>query len=184
MANKVEFGISDLYVGTYTDTNGTITLGSPYHQKGAVSLSLEEDSEETKFYADNITYWADSTGGTFSGDLEVAKFDDTFKTQFLGYVTLADGGIATLKNATKPATYVMFQIEGDTEKRRVILYNCRLSGLNREYSTIEETKEPATETLSVTVLGDDTTGASMASYAEGATGYATLFTNPPVPAAR
>ena len=44
-ANKVEFGISDLYVGTYTDNVGTITLGTPYHQAGAVSFSPEEQAE-------------------------------------------------------------------------------------------------------------------------------------------
>ena len=54
MANKVEFGISNLHVGTYTDNNGTVTLGTPYAQKGAVSFSPEEQSEATNFYADNI----------------------------------------------------------------------------------------------------------------------------------
>ena len=42
MANKVEFGISQLHVGTYTvDNQGVVTLGTPYHQKGAVSFSPE-----------------------------------------------------------------------------------------------------------------------------------------------
>ena len=55
MANKVEFGISQLHVGTYTvDNQGVVTLGTPYHQKGAVSFSPEEKSELTNFYADNI----------------------------------------------------------------------------------------------------------------------------------
>lgn len=39
MANKVEFGISELHVGTYTESGGTVTLGTPYAQKGAVSFS-------------------------------------------------------------------------------------------------------------------------------------------------
>ena len=59
MANKVEFGISNLHVGTYTDDGeGNVTLGTPYHQKGAVSFSPEEQSESTNFYADNIAYWS------------------------------------------------------------------------------------------------------------------------------
>ena len=82
MANKVEFGISNLYVGTYSiGTSGTVTMGTPYHQAGAVSFSPEEQSEANKFYADNVVYWSGYTGGTFEGDLEVAKFDDTFKTR-------------------------------------------------------------------------------------------------------
>lgn len=180
--NKVEFGLSDLYVGTYTvAADGTVTLGTPYHQPGAVSFSPEEQAEATNFYADNVLYWAGYSGGSFEGDLEVAKFDDAFKTQFLGYVDLADGGIANIKNATKPNVYIMFQVEGDSEERRVIMYNCQLGGITREYNTIEETKEPVTETIGVTCSGDNKTGISMVSYAKTATGYSTLFTAPPVP---
>lgn len=182
MANKVEFGISQLHVGTYTDNNGTVTLGTPYHQAGAVSFSPEENSEQNTFYADNIAYWSGYSGGSIEGDLEVAMFDDDFKTQFLGYVTLTNGGLANVKNATKPNVYIAFQVEGDAEARRVILYNCALGAINREYNTIEENKEPATETLGVTCTGDNTTGVTMAVLKPGDTGYATLFTAPTAPA--
>ena len=182
MANKVEFGISNLYVGTYTvATTGTVTMGTPYHQAGAVSFSPEEQGETNNFYADNIVYWAGYSGGTLEGDLEVAKFDDTFKTQYLGYISKSDGGLALSKNATRPSVYIAFQIEGDDKARRVIMYNCTLGGISREYSTIEDTKTPVTETIAVTVAGDNGTGISMVSYNEGATGYSTLFTNPPAP---
>lgn len=183
MANKVEFGISNLHVGTYTvAAGGTVTLGTPYHQAGAVSFSPEENSEQNTFHADNIAYWSGYSGGTIEGDLEVALFDDEFKTQFLGYVTLTNGGLARVKNATKPNVYIAFQVEGDAESRRVILYNCALGAINREYSTIEESKEPATETISVTCTGDNATGATMATFKPGDTEYATLFTAPTAPA--
>jgi phi13 family phage major tail protein len=182
MANKVEFGISELHVGTWTVAqDGTVTMGTPYHQPGAVSFSPEENSEQNTFYADNIAYWSGYSGGTIEGDLEVAMFDDAFKTQFLGYVALADGGLANVKNATKPNVYVAFQVEGDAESRRVILYNCTLGAITREYNTIEESKEPTTETLAVTCTGDNNTGATMAVYKTGDAGYATLFTSPAAP---
>jgi len=183
MANKVEFGISNLYVGTYTvGTTGTVTMGTPYHQAGAISFSPEEQSESNNFYADNVIYWSGYSGGTFEGDLEVAKFDDTFKTQFLGYIQKAsDGGLAVVKNATKPKVYIAFQVEGDEESRRIIMYNCSLGGITREYATEEESIEPATETIAVTVAGDNKTGISMVSYNQATSGYSTLFTNPPAP---
>lgn len=182
MANKVEFGISNLYVGTYTvATDGTVTMGSPYHQAGAVSFSPDENSDKTDFYADNVIYWSGYSGGTFEGDLEVAKFDDTFKKNFLGYIEKGDGGLAVVKNAVKPNVWIAFQVEGDSESRRCIMYNCSLGGITREYATIEESKEPATETIAVTVAGDNATGISMVSYNQTATGYSTLFTNPPAP---
>lgn len=180
--NKVEFGISNLHIGTYTvGTNGNVTLGTPYHQPGAVSLSLEMNSDLNTFYADNIAYWAGYSGGTKEGDLEVAKFDDQFKTQFLGYTVKTDGGLALVKGVTKPSVYIAFQIEGDSEKRRVILYNASLGDIQRDYETITDTKEPATETIAVTVAGDNATGVVEVSYPYGATGYNTVFTNPPVP---
>jgi len=182
MANKVEFGISNLHVGTYSvGTTGTVTMGTPYHQAGAVSFSPEEQSEANTFYADNVIYWSQYTGGTFEGDLEVAKFDDAFKTNFLGYLSKADGGIALVKNAVKPKTYIAFQVEGDEESRRIIMYNCSLGGITREYATQEENTEPTTETINVTVAGDNASGVSMVAYNKTATGYSTLFTNPPAP---
>ena len=182
MANKVEFGISNLYVGTYSvGTTGTVTMGTPYHQTGAISFSPEEQNEQTKFYADNVIYYSGYTGGSFEGDLEVAKFDDAFKTQFLGYITKSDGGLALVKNATRPSVYVAFQIEGDSESRRCIMYNCTLGGITREFSTVEESIAPATETIAVTVAGDNKTGISMVSYNQTATGYSTLFSSPPAP---
>lgn len=183
MANKVEFGISELHVCTYTvDDQGVVTLGTPYHQKGAVSFSPEENSEQNTFHADNIAYWSGYSGGSIEGDLEVAMFDDEFKTQFLGYRTLTNGGLANVKNATKPNVAIFFQVEGDNESRRVALYNCSLGAITREYNTIEENKEPATETLGVTCIGDNATGVTMAVLKPADTGYATLFTAPTAPA--
>lgn len=181
--NKVEFGISNLHVGTYTVApDNTVTMGTPYHQPGAVSFSPEEQSENNTFYADDIAYWSGYSGGTIEGDLEVALFDDAFKTQFLGYVTLTNGGIASVKNPTKPNVYIAFEVQGDAEKRRVILYNCSLGVIGREYSTIEESKEPATETLGVTCVGDNATGVTKAVLKPGDSGYSDLFTTPAAPA--
>lgn len=181
MANKVEFGISNLYVGTYTVSGSSVTLGTPYHQAGAVSFSPEEQSENNDFYADNIIYWSGYSGGSIEGDLEVAMFDDTFKTQFLGYRALTNGGLANVKNATKPNVYIAFQVEGDEDSRRVILYNCTLGAITREYGTIEESKEPATETLAVKCIGDNATGVTFATFKKTDAGYSTLFTSPTAP---
>lgn len=182
MASKVLFGISNLHVGTYTDVNGTVTLGTPYHQKGAVSFSPSTETNQNDFYADDIIYWSGYSGGKIEGDLTVAKFDDDFKTQFLGYVALTNGGLAAVKNPEKPNTYVAFEVQTDDKPIRVILYNCTLGAISREYSTITENKEPQTASLPVTCVGDNTTGVTMAVLEEGDTGYATLFTAPTAPA--
>lgn len=180
--NKVEFGISNLHVGTYSVADdGTVTLGEPYHQRGAVSFSPEQDSSENNFYADDINYWSEYTEGPFAGNLVVALFDDDFKTQFLGYVRLTNGGLARVKGAIKPNAYVAFEIKGDAEKRRAIFYNCSFGAITREHTTIEDTKTPNTETLPVTIAGDNATGVTKAVLKPGDAGYDTLFTAPAAP---
>lgn len=182
MANKVEFGISQLHVGTYeVADDGTVTMGSPYHQKGAVSFGPEEQSEQNIFYADNIPFWSGYSGGSFEGDLEVAKFSDDFKKKFLGYKGLANGGLAVVKGAAKPNVYIAFQVEGDAESRRAIFYNCSLGSVKREFNTIEESKEPATETLSITCTGDPETGVTVGSFVPSDAEYDVLFSNPSAP---
>ena len=180
--NKVRFGLSNLYFGTYTvAANGTVTLGSPVKVPGAVSLNLDPETEETVFWADNVKYYVTNADNGFTGEVEVAAFNDDFKTTFMNYVALADGGIAQIKGMDNQTCYMMFQSEGDAQSRRGILYNVTLGQISRSYQTTEGTKEPQTATLGITVVGDNETGITRASYTEDATGYSTLFSAPPVP---
>ena len=183
MAKKVFFGFSDLYVGTYTVSDlGVVTLGTPYHQAGAVGLTMDAESDLFVEHADNIAYWSTETNsGQASGTLEVELFDDDFKKNFLGYVELDDGGLAKVKNATKPNVYMMYEYQTDDEPVRVIIYNGVFGVFKADHNTIEETPQPQHETLGVTFYGDNETGITEVEYDESDTGFATLFTNPPVP---
>ena len=184
MANKVEFGLNFLYFGTYeVADNGTVTLGTPVRVPGARKFTPEESSERSTIDGDDVTYWAGYSGGTEEGDVEVVLFPDSFKETFLGDARTADGGLAHVKNAEKPDVYMMFEIKGDSEKRRVIYYNGSLGAIKREYNTLEDgKKEPATESIPVTFVGDNATGITKVTYKPTDDGYSTLFTNPPVPA--
>lgn len=181
--NKVEFGISNVHIGTYTEINGAITFGTPMALPGARSLSLEPQSEEVKFYADNVVYYGAYSDNGFTGSLTMARFTTEFKKAFLGYVELSDGGLGKKKNASKPNVYIAFQAEGDQESRRVILYNVALADINREFSTKEESVDPATEEISITVMGINTGDVQLtkASYKPGDSGYDTVLTAPTAP---
>ena len=180
--NKVLYGFKDLYIGTYeVDSNGDVTMGSPYHQKGAVGFSPEEQGENYTFFADDSAYFSYYSSGTFEGDLVVARFDDAFKKQFLGYVELDDGGLAQIKNAKKPDVYIMFEVQGNEGPERLIYYNGSMGGITREYATIEDNIEVQTETIPIKIDGDAATGISKVGYDETKSGFDTLFTNPPAP---
>ena len=182
-ANKVEFGISNLHIGEYiVADDGTVTMGTPYHLPGAKNFAPEQDSNNNVAYADDIVYWSEYTDGPFEGDLEVMLFTDEFKTRFLGYKEMTGGGLAAINNAKKPAVYICFDIKGDAEGRRAMFYNCSLGAITREYASIEEEKEPATETIGVTCTGDNVTGATKVTFKPDDANYNTLYTAPPAPA--
>lgn len=183
MANKVVFGLENVHVCTYTAAaDGTVTLGTPLHVPGAVNMSLEPESEENSFYADNVKFYTSYSDNGFTGELEMAMFPDEFKTQFLNYTELTGGGLAQVKGVQNKDVCIMFEAKGDAEKRRCILYNVALGGINREYATTTESNEPQTASLSFTVNGDNKTGVVKAEYPQTASAYETLFTAPPTPA--
>lgn len=181
--NKVLFGFRELYIGTYSvnDETGEVTLGTPYHQTGAVGFSPEGQGSNYIFHADDVNYYSYYTSGTYEGDLVVARFDDAFRQEFLGEVLLDDGGVAEVKNARKPSIYMMYEIQGDKGPERIIWYNGSTGGINREYATIEDEVEVQTETIPITFSGDNKTGITKATYGSDRAGFETLFTNPPIP---
>lgn len=180
--DKVLFGFSDLYFGTFTENeDGSVTMGEPYHQRGAVGFSPEEQGENYVFHADNVPYFSYYTSGTYQGDLVVARFDREFREKYLGEVTLDDGGLAQIKNAIKPSVWMAFEVQGDKGPERVIYYNGSMGGITREYATIEENVEVQTESMPLTFSGDNKTGMTKVVYMEGDEGFETLFENPPAP---
>lgn len=181
---KVSFGISKLHVGTYEvdATTGTVTMGTPYHQRGAVSFEPDEGESSNNFYADNIVYWGEMTMNAITGSVTVAKFDDEFKAAFLGYQATEDGGLALVKGAIKPRVYVAFEVETDETPIRVIYYNAAPGNISRSYNTVTESKTPDTESLSFNITGDENSGIVRATYKRGDSGYANLFTSPAAPA--
>ena len=76
----------------------------------------------------------------------------------------------------------MFQAEGDAEAGRMILYNCSLGQITREFATTEDSTEAQTATLPFTVAGDNGTGLTRVGYDPSSATYDTMFTTPPVPA--
>lgn len=180
--NKVVFGLENVYVGTYSvNTYGTASLGTPMHLPGAVNLSLEADTEENVFWADNVKYYVTNADNGFTGDLEMAYFPDSFKTAYMNYKQLSDGGFAQIKGEQNKQIYLIFESKGDAEHRRTIMYNISIGPISREYSTTTETQEPVTATMPISVVGDNQTGVTRVTYGEAATGYSTIFTSPPTP---
>lgn len=157
MSNKVKFGLSNVhYAKMIVGEEGTITYSTPVAIPGAVNLSLEPQGEESPFYADNIKYFNDYANNGYSGDLEMAKIPDSFLKDILGQTIDTNG--AVIENAEDKSAHFafMFEVDGDESKKRVVYYNCTASRPSSEASTINETKEPNTDTLTITASARDT----------------------------
>lgn len=182
--NKVEFGLSQVHMGTYDYDPETkkVTLGTPVAIPGAVTMSYEVKSDSEPFYADNVQYYNAYGAEERSGEMEMALIPDNIRTEFLGYKKTKDGGLGRPTGAINKTVYIAFQAEGDAASSRVVFYNVSLGAISREYATKEDKTKPVTEKLPFTVTGDVPTGIGQLVYRPDETGYNTVFTAPTAPA--
>lgn len=152
MKNKVKFGLSNVHIAKMIFAeDGSISYDTPFAIPGAVNLSLDAEGEETPFYADNIKYYNSYANNGYSGDLEIADIPEKFRTDILGEKKDKNGALIESSNVEIAPFALMYQVEGDKTGRRCVYYNAIVSRPSSEASTVEESKEPKTDTLSLTV---------------------------------
>lgn len=151
--SKVNYGIQDVYVAKITETEGVITYGTPFAVKGAVGLNIDpEGGDATPFYADNIVYFmAPAVNNGYSGDLELALTPDEFLTEILGQDKDSDGVVYESSDDKIARFALLFQAQGDEKNRRFCFYDCTAARPSRENNTKEDTIEPGTETIAITM---------------------------------
>ena len=151
MANKVKFGLSNVHIAKITYGNdGTITYGTPFALPGAVNLTMDPEGENADFFADNTKYFTASTNQGYSGSLEIALINDTFRTTILGETTDSNGAMFENKDNKISDFALGFQINGDQNNRKYWLYNVSAARPSTSSQTIESSKEPVTDTLNIT----------------------------------
>lgn len=159
-ANKVKFGLSRVAYAlvTETTTSGVTTssYGTIKELKGAVSLSLSNDAEKSVFRADNEDYFISYGQGSYSGDLEVARVNEDFLKDVLGYTEDNDKILVESSASMKQTTYfaLLFQFEGDQRSIQHCLYKCSASRPDIASETTGENGsiDPKTETLTITAV--------------------------------
>lgn len=150
MANKVQFGLSNVYYALLTESDSTApTYGTPKRLAGAVTLELSQEGSETNFYADNIEYFRVSQSNGYSGSLELAKINDTALEDLWGFGVDAINNIVYESSDADPKPFaLLFQIEGDANEDLYALYKCYATRPNVGSTTINENgKEPQTQTV-------------------------------------
>lgn len=145
--DKVKFGIKNVHI--FPQLTDEPTFDDGFALPGAVSLSLNAQGEINKFYADNITYYQTSSNNGYDGDLEVALITEEFFEKIFNYVK--DSDKVMIENASKNVVpfAMTFEEEGDQMGTKFVLYNCVATRPSRSLATIEESKTPTTQTISL-----------------------------------
>ena len=154
--NKVQFGLSNVHIAKITEQDGAITYGTPFAMPGAKGLSADPEGDTTPFYADNIKYYIAVANNGYTGDLEIAMTPEEFLTQILGQEKDTNGALIESASDVNARFALMGEIDGDVKKRRFVYFDCTATRPSAEMNTVEESKEPQTDTISITMAARST----------------------------
>lgn len=148
--NKVKFNIKNAHVALkQTDESGRIIYNTPFPVPGSVSVSLEPQGELSPFYADGIKYYVSSSNGGYEGDWEMALLTDEFRQKILNEIIDKNKVMLEVGESKINEFAFGFEIDGDIRGTRFWFYNCVATRPTTESSTVEDTIEPVTDTLSI-----------------------------------
>ena len=151
--NKVQFGLEKLYYALITVTNGEETFGTPKAVPGAVSLSMDAETGETTFYADNIKYYVSKTNNGYSGSVELAKVPEEMWEDVYGVTVDATDKVMVEKTTDViKEVALLFEFSGDKNKNNCVLYRCVLGRPSISHQTTEDSNEPQTVSIDYEAL--------------------------------
>lgn len=150
--NKVKFGLKNVHYAPITSTEGGLTVfGTPVAITGAVNLSLDAAGDTSSFYADNMAYFVTAANDGYSGTLEMALIPDSFRKDILGEIEDSTDKVLIENSATEGKNFAfLFEFAGDQKATRHVLYNCTATRPSMSSATTTNTKEPTTDSLSLT----------------------------------
>lgn len=186
--NKVGFGLKRLAFAIATIAeDGSATYGTPVTFPGARTLALEPQGAGEPWYADDAVYFFNTSPSSRQGDLEVARVINAFKEQVLGYIRDAKNLLIEDMNAEEVHFALLFEKDGNKKPTRYCLYNCVASAPTVGSATTEGSKEPQTESMTISSMGiyvpefDKWMGHAESDPTTDATTYANWFTTVPLP---
>lgn len=157
--SKVKFGLKNVHIAPITEVSEEkYTYGDIIKVPGAVSISLEPQGDSNDFYADNIKYFSAYANNGYSGDFEMAMITDEIREKIFGEKKDSNGAFIENTNDSFIPFALGFQVEGDEKGRRFWYYNCTCSRAKNEAKTIESSKEPSTDSMTINAMARETDG--------------------------
>jgi len=150
MANKIKYGLKNVYYSVITLTNNVPSYATPVAIPGAVNLSLSPAGEKVEFYADDLLYYGTNTNQGYEGTLEIALIPNSFRAGVMGETVDANGAYVENSGVTPKNFALMFEFSGDASATRHVLYNVNAARPEVKGSSKTKNIEPQTESLSIT----------------------------------
>lgn len=150
--NKVRFNLSNVHYAVHKEPTDGQEFGfeTPVHVPGAVSLSLEQQGDITKFYADGVVFYQASQNNGYQGDLEMAMFPPSMLQALWGFVKDEASKVVSEYSNKEPKSFaLLFQIDGDAFNSCYVLYNCTGTRPALGGQTNNETKTPQTQSSTI-----------------------------------
>lgn len=149
--NKVKYGIRNAHWAKLSfDEEGNPVYGDVKRWPGSVSIGMDAEGEPSTFYADDMSYFVTVANNGYSGDYESALIPDDFLQEIMHYVRDKDGVLIEDSNLQPESFAFMFEFEGDKHAVRRVFYNCKMTRPSVSGETTENTKEPSTESGTIT----------------------------------
>ena len=147
-ANKVRYGLSNVYIALKDGD----TYVTPVKIPGAVNLTADPEGESSNFYADDVPYVTFVSNAGYTGELEMALVPDDILKAILNYTIDKNGAAVEDADAAPVPFALLYEVKGDAKKRRNIFYNVTATRPSLEHSTVEDSIDPQTEKLSITMI--------------------------------
>ena len=151
--DKVQYNLKNVHYAPMTATGATPTWGTPVKVPGAVNLTLDQQGELSKFYADGIVYWQSSSNNGYEGELEMALYPDQMLMDIWGYTKTDRDKVLIENTMAQPKPFaLLFEIDGDANGRRYCMYNCTATRPGISSKTNESTKTPVTQKCTISAV--------------------------------
>ena len=150
--NKIKFGLKNVHYAVMTTSElGVVSWETPVPIPGAVNLDMAPQGDTNTFYADDIAYYVSNRNDGYHGDLEIALVPDHFAVSVLAEkLDSTDKVQVEYANAEGKPFALLFQISDDATGTLFAMYNCTCSRPNTTGKTLDNSKTPNTEKLTIT----------------------------------
>ncbi len=150
---KVQFNLKNVHYAVLDESQETPTWGTPVPVPGTVTLTLDPAGDTSPFYADGITYYQSIANNGYEGDLEMAKFPDSMLKDVWGMTEDETSKVLVESADVEPKPFaLLYQIDGDVGNEFYLLYRCFGTRPGIGSTTNTETKEPQTQTSTISAV--------------------------------